>query len=336
MYRRFFIFPNVHAMPEVSAIIPVHNGHRHIKPCIKSIQNQSFKDLEIIIVDDDSADNSTEICHKLAETDSRIKIITNSRNEGPYKSRMNGIKIASGNYMTFVDCDDYLARNAIMHMLNHTKKTHSDIAVIGHCYSFTRFNIHAMHNNAINRLPYIINNDLLKASYMRSFLGDDNLIPVSMCAKLYNAKLMHRRWKECNLKWGEDRIFSLQAFHHANKCVTIPEYGYYYRWGGSTCKHELMDYLKYDSYMEEAMKIADSLDYDSLIPLLKSRNYDYFLYHVRNCILDLQITRQEILDIISTKTKLPVTQAHEIYTSQLSIIRKHMPKYVTRLILDRL
>lgn len=323
-------------MPKVSVIIPIHNGRRHIKSCISSIQNQSVKDLEIIIVDDASTDDSIDICNRFAEKDKCIKIIRNIKNEGPYSSRINGTKIASGKYMTFVDCDDYLAHNAISHMLDHAEKTHADIAVIGHCYSFTSLEIHAMRNKAIKQLPYLINEELIKTKYMRSFLGDDDLIPVSMCAKLYSAELMHRQWANCDLKWGEDRIFSLQSFHHANQCVIIPEYGYYYRWGGTTCKHNLMDYLKYDSYLNKAMEIATNLGYSSFIPLLKSRNNDYFLYHIRNCILDSEITRNEILNIICAKTKLHISQARMLYDDQLSIIKKHLPKYVARLILDKL
>ncbi len=323
-------------MPEVSVIIPVHNGRRHIKPCIKSIQHQSFKDLEIIIVDDASTDDSIDICNRLAKKDKCIKIIRNLKNEGPYSSRINGTKIASGNYITFVDCDDYLAHNAISHMMSHARKIHADITITGHCYSFTPLNIHAMYNKATKMLPYVMDENQIKHIYMRSFLGDDDLIPVSMCAKLYSAELMHRQWAACNLKWGEDRIFSLQAFHYAKKCIVIPKYGYYYRWGGATCRHGILDYLKYDLYMEQATKIAADLGYDSLIPLLQSRNNDYFLYHIRNCILDSKITRQEILNIICTKTKYSAPKAENLYAEQLAIIKRHLPKYITKMILDRL
>lgn len=323
-------------MPEVSIIIPVHNGRRHIKSCIKSIQLQSFKDLEIIIVNDASTDDSIDICNRFAENDRRIKIIQSPKNEGPYNARITGIKIASGNYMTFVDCDDYIAHDAISHMINHARKIYADIAITGHCYSFTPLNIHAMYNKAIKKLPSFMDENQIKTGYMSSFLGNDDLIPVSMCAKLYSAELLHRQWAACNLKWGEDRIFSLQAFHYAKKCVVIPEYGYYYRWGGSTCRHDILDYLKYDLYMEQAAKIAVDLGYDSLIPLLQSRNNDYFLYHIRNCILDSKNTRQEILNIICAKTKCSFSKAEELYAEQLAVIKRHLPRYITRLVLDRL
>ena len=92
----------------ISVIVPLYNAEQHIKRCIASIQAQTFKNLEIIIVDDGSSDNSFNICQLLAKNDKRIKIIQ-QMNQGVSVARNTGIEYANGEYISFVDNDDYIS-----------------------------------------------------------------------------------------------------------------------------------------------------------------------------------------------------------------------------------
>ena len=96
--------------PILSIIIPVFNSEEHLQQCIDSVINQSFRDYELIIIDDGSQDDSGLICNKYAEKDCRIKVI-HQKNQGVSSARNVGIESASGEWITFVDSDDYLAEN---------------------------------------------------------------------------------------------------------------------------------------------------------------------------------------------------------------------------------
>ena len=95
-------------IPKVSVIIPVYNGEQYLDKCIKSLENQTLKDLEFIFVDDCSKDNSLKMIEDFAKNDSRVQILRNKNNLGAGASRNNGINIALGEYLAFMDSDDYV------------------------------------------------------------------------------------------------------------------------------------------------------------------------------------------------------------------------------------
>ena len=96
----------------VSIIIPVYNGEKYLEECIESIRNQTYEDLEIIIVNDGSTDNSLNIIKKIQEQDDRIVII-DKENEGVSVGRNTGLKKTTSDFIMFVDCDDTLEKDAI-------------------------------------------------------------------------------------------------------------------------------------------------------------------------------------------------------------------------------
>ena len=114
-------------MPKVSVIIPNFNNARYIQEAIQSVLNQTLKDIEVIIVDDCSTDNSWEILQKLQKQDSRIKIIRNVENSGAGISRNVGLDIASGEFIKFLDSDDTMNLDVLEYMYNTAKKQKSQI-----------------------------------------------------------------------------------------------------------------------------------------------------------------------------------------------------------------
>lgn len=113
----------------VSVIIPVYNVEKYICECIESVINQTYKNLQIIIINDGSTDNSKNLCNKYANKDNRI-IIVNKKNGGAASAKNIGIDIAEGDYIAFLDGDDYLNLDAIEYMVNLIENYNSDIA---HC-----------------------------------------------------------------------------------------------------------------------------------------------------------------------------------------------------------
>ena len=110
----------------ISIIVPVYNAEKYLNRCISSLLNQTYYNLEIILVNDGSTDNSKKICENAAKNDSRIKLI-NSVNEGVSLARNKGLKEANGDYISFVDSDDYVEPDYVEKMLLTLKSKKVDI-----------------------------------------------------------------------------------------------------------------------------------------------------------------------------------------------------------------
>lgn len=110
----------------VSIIIPIYNVEKYLEQCIKSLINQTYRNLEIILINDGSIDESANICEKYKEQDNRIVFI-NKNNDGAASAKNEGLKVAKGDYITFVDSDDFIELDMIEYMVNTIKKYNSDI-----------------------------------------------------------------------------------------------------------------------------------------------------------------------------------------------------------------
>ncbi len=115
-------------MDMISIIIPVYNVENYIEKCLDSVIRQTYKDIEIILVNDGSSDNSGKICRKYAAMDSRIKILE-KENGGLSSARNAGIDIASGKYITFIDSDDFVSQNYIEYLYEIMKNNNADISI---------------------------------------------------------------------------------------------------------------------------------------------------------------------------------------------------------------
>ena len=112
--------------PKLSVIIPVYNVEKYLRECLDSLVCQTLKEFEIICVNDASTDNSLEILERYARNDARF-IIISQENQGPGVARNNAIDIAKGEYIVFVDPDDWIETNALEKIYNHFKKTNADV-----------------------------------------------------------------------------------------------------------------------------------------------------------------------------------------------------------------
>ena len=112
----------------ISIIVPVYNTSQYLPKCINSITNQTYKNLEIFLVDDGSTDGSLDICYDFEKQDSRIRVLTKV-NGGQGSARNMALDIATGDYISFVDSDDYLGPDAYEKMLNAMKESNADLAV---------------------------------------------------------------------------------------------------------------------------------------------------------------------------------------------------------------
>lgn len=212
-------------MPELSIIIPVYNVSHLIKRCLNSIVNQSLRDLDIIVINDGSSDDSVKYITPYL-SDNRIQFIDKKKNEGLGAARNTGIELAKGTYIAFVDSDDWVDLDLFKQMVDYINKTEADIAVCGVVNEY---------NNFISSTPryiYNIENTLSqeKALSLLSRAENNNyLISPVVWNKIYNKKLfVDNDIRFLKKSFWEDDVFSFNIFMAAEKICTVPNVFYHY------------------------------------------------------------------------------------------------------------
>jgi raffinose-raffinose alpha-galactotransferase len=119
--------------PLVSVIIPVFNVEQYIERCVESVINQEYKNIEIILVDDGSTDQSGMLCDELATKDERIHVI-HKKNGGLSSARNSGLEHASGEWVTFIDSDDWVTEDYVSGMYNTAEMSKADVVIGGVAY----------------------------------------------------------------------------------------------------------------------------------------------------------------------------------------------------------
>ena len=112
----------------ISIVIPVYNAEKYLEQCLNSIKNQTYKNFEVILVNDGSIDNSESICKVFVESDTRFRYYLKA-NGGASSARNLGLDNAQGNYITFIDADDWVDENHLEVLINNIKESNSDMAV---------------------------------------------------------------------------------------------------------------------------------------------------------------------------------------------------------------
>ena len=213
-------------MALISVIIPVYNCDFFLEQCINSVINQEFFDLEVILVNDGSPDNSPIICDKFAQLDSRIKVI-HKKNSGASDAKNMAIKNAVGKYLMFMDCDDYWEHNdALKNIIDKINKTTFDVLLFGNQnYSAITKEFKAGQGNYNH---YIIANET-KENILK-YLFDNELFPGADWITVVRRDfiLEYNIFYESQLKI-EDTDWLLNVFLNANSFASIDDKFYIYR-----------------------------------------------------------------------------------------------------------
>ena len=214
----------------VSVIVPVYNVDRYLGRCIKSIMQQSYRNLEIILVDDGSTDNSGTICDTFKETDDRI-IVIHKENGGLSDARNAGIKMFTGEYVTFIDSDDYVSPDMISLMLTVLKQSSCQIVqcefVRGKddTYKFTGNGKYKVYNKR------------------NAFENRD--VHVCVWGKLYEKSLIKGRYFPIG-KINEDEYYTYKCVYESNRTAIMPDALYYYFQRSNSIMHKKKTYLNMD------------------------------------------------------------------------------------------
>ena len=213
----------------ISVIIPVYNVEDYIGECLDSLKAQTYKNLEIILIDDESTDNSGNICDDYAIRDDRIKVI-HKKNGGAASARNEGLKIATGEYLTFVDSDDYLDAESYEYMINKIQEYNADLIQCG---------LRRIYKNKI--VDY--KNDVLVSkitefdveSYLKRYTFDWTCGLI--WDKLFKRELFDGIYFETGHK-VDDEFFTYQGVMNAKKIICSPEIFYNYRQRKSSVVNE--------------------------------------------------------------------------------------------------
>lgn len=217
---------------KISVIVPVYNIEIYLNRCLNSIINQTFKDIEIIVVDDGSTDNSSNICKQFAEIDNRIKII-HKENNGLGLARNSGLDISIGDFVTFIDGDDYIENNALQLLYETATKQNCDIVYGGVYYDYKN---KIIKKNNVNSLKVWNSENKIKL-FLLGLIGTmpestkNTEYEVSVWKSLYRKDIFDRY----NISFvserefiSEDIIFDIDYIQHTNKIAMIPECIYHY------------------------------------------------------------------------------------------------------------
>ena len=229
--------------------MPVYNASIYLDRSINSILNQTYDNLEIIIVDDSSTDNSKDIIKKYASTDNRIRPIYSEINQGVSKARNIGLNIFSGDYVFFMDADDYITKDAIEIMINKSIKYKADVVDSYHL--------------VINNNKTFLESKPLKEDLI---MGDKTNIEMLTKAtyitgKLIDKKLVKGLLFDVNLRRYEDLVFEHQIKLRLKNYVLIKDVVYYYYQVSGSLINTLG--IKHTAYMDAAkvvMKLYENED----------------------------------------------------------------------------
>ena len=201
--------------PKISVIIPVYNVEKFLRECLDSVVNQTMRDIEIICVNDGSTDGSLDILKEYAKKDDRI-IVINQTNGFVESARNNGLKIAKGEYIQFVDSDDYLELNACETAYNYALQYKADVVVFGYK------NFPEQVGNVKNK-----RGKGLKYKEVGVFHGGlrsgRHLCYSGPCNKIYRHKIIKGCYFPEWLRCREDEHFNFQVDKKINTLVQIPE-----------------------------------------------------------------------------------------------------------------
>lgn len=273
--------------PLISIVLPVYNVEKYLERCLKTVIAQTYKNIEIILVNDGSTDGSLKICEKYKFADTRIKII-NKENGGLSDARNVGIKNSTGEYITFIDSDDKVEFDYVEYLYNLIKKSHVDISVCAHTVVVEKTN-----NNFIVPTDNILLSD--KIAIKNMLYGDK--VDTSAWAKLYKRSLFN----EIEYPKGmlcEDIATTYKLFMMAEKIIfgSQSKYNYIIRENSITTQKfnvKKLDLLEMTDLMgKDVLKVYPDL-YKAVM-----RRRIYSRFSTLNHMLSIQTHQKEKAEII--------------------------------------
>lgn len=268
-------------MKKVSIVVPIYKVEKYLNQCIESIVNQTYKNLEIILVDDGSPDNCPKICDEWAKKDKRIKVI-HKDNQGLGMARNTGIENATGDYICFFDSDDYVSTELVDKCVNKMEKYKTDFVVYGFC---------DVTENGLFIKEYVPNcskklfkDEEVKSILIKQFFSSHNYkdedFNLLICA--WNCMFSMNLIKKINFRFVSERkiisedVYSMLIYYSSmSSAYVLSESLFYHRYNGKSLTHEYRKdrFEKLNILYIELLKLCDELGLDEETKNLMSTPY---------------------------------------------------------------
>ena len=247
----------------ISVIIPVYNVENYLEECLKSVQNQTYTNIEVLLVNDGSTDNSKQICERYCQEDSRFLLI-NQENQGLSAARNKGVEISTGEYIVFVDSDDSIKTNYLEKLMQYMAE---DVDIVECIFTVKKMEFL---NENIETTTIIFEGDSNEA--VKFF--PNHTLNVNAVTKLYRREIVE------SVPYLEGLIFEdiysgIGMLKYIRKIVKIDYVGYYYRQHQSSTMHQTFTEKNLDVFVVCDKLIALYADKEELLPYIGC-----FLVHV--------------------------------------------------------
>lgn len=329
--------------PKITTIITLYNSQEYIHTAVKSVQNQLFADIEILMIDDASTDRSLKIIKRLQKKDNRIKIIKNKKNRGALYSKSIGILKAQGQYTMILDSDDLFSNENIVKICyNEAIKNNIDII------EFSGYNLDSQ-NFPLYKAPnvpyylrfkkhneFVHQPDLSFYIYKKIEENNYKLIDGVLWGKCIKSSIFKMTLKivgsniyRTKINYGDDRIINFILFKVANSFKYINEYGIIYNYNNNSithlnsyinnCRDELMNIMSIYNYTKNTKEIeivAFEVVYrwDTIIfPGLDLKNYKAMKMLIKKLLLNKYICHEDKLKLISFSYNLSISKKLELF-----------------------
>lgn len=296
--KEYFDF-NLNHDAKVTVVVPIYNTADYLTKCVNSITSQTYRNLEILLIDDGSSEETVKMCDLLAETDSRIKVI-HQENRGLSETRNRGMELATGEYICFIDSDDYIEKNMIETLLKTIEQTNADV-----CES--SFYIHLKNGDIKD-----VSCEQKGVKFVEGKLNlinaySDATILIPAWDKLYRlSSIKDIKFDKNCFKEDSDYIYRLCMAEKTFALVPVPFYHYVKRKSASITGNKISPRLfTLKQWGEEAYKevlsqgseykdAADRILYNSLVHILRNFMRDY-----KNNVLEKDEFKDEIQELVN-------------------------------------
>lgn len=272
--------------PLVSVIIPVYNVEKYLDRCIESIVRQTYRNLEIILVDDGSSDNSPQMCDLWALKDNRIKVI-HKENSGAGFARNTGLDAAGGKYVLFADSDDYIDLNTVEKCILLARKDKSEIVMYGRT-DVTPYG--KCVPKPILTDKFLFKNEEIYDDILPGLFINEKGFGVGVCGKMIDLSVIRNngiRFYSEREVLSEDSLFNIDLFKHIKSVSVLPEnYYYYFQNSTSFSRTFKVDFQEMnDRFLKTGIEKSESIHCsEKIIRNIKARYLVYTLAGIKQLV----------------------------------------------------
>ncbi|MBL4931927.1 glycosyltransferase family 2 protein [Clostridium paridis] len=317
----------------LSIIIPVYNAEKFLIDCLNSLVNQSYKNLEIILIDDGSSDNSRKIIHTFMEKDSRI-VGYFRENSGVSSARNFGIQHSKGDYITFVDADDWLDLNAYEETINQFNKTDCDVVLFSYIKEFS----------STNRIPEILpfkseevlDKNRIYNDLVLNLISFDDETKESIMGAIWRCVFKADLLKlneilfDTEMHYAEDLIFCLNAFSKSNSIRIINKPFYHYRFNTSSITAQYKsDHFERQLFIYDKIKGLFKNNNDNVLNdrmnIMMLRYIINGIAHICNTSMTFNEKYSSVKKILNNKRSENLRKHYTIKSTKYKILKYNLP-----------